>query len=987
MEIRILGPLEVLDGGRPVPLGGRKQRALLAVLALSPGRAVSAARLVEDLWGEEAPDTAPKMVQIHVSQLRKVLPSGVLLTRAPGYQLDVAPAQVDAFRAEELLRAGREALASGDAAAATERLGEALALWRGPALAEFEEPFAAGEARRLEELQLALLEERIEAELALGRHAEVVGEIEALVARQPLRERPRGQLMLALYRGDRQAEALAAYQEARRALSEELGIDPSPALRDLERRILQQDPGLSAAPPPRERAVPALPAAAPARAAVVGRAGERAALRGHLDAALGGEPRLVLVTGEAGAGKTTLVEAFLADAEAEADGLLVGRGQCVEQHGSSEAYMPVLQALDRLCRARGGEALIPLMVERAPTWIAQMPWLVSPADLSRVQTRMLGATQERMLREIVEALIAATAERPVVLLLEDLHWSDPSTLALLAALARRRDRARLLVVATLRSADAAMLAHPAHTAVAELVPRGLAAQVTVGAFGDDDVGAYLRARVPGAPLPAGVDRALAERTGGNPLFLEKAVDAWIEDGKVVREGEGWRLDAAPDELARGVPSTVRQLIRQRLLSIGADDRAILEAASVAAPEFSAAVVAAACGRPADEVEARCDELAREDILLAPRGAESWPDGTIAGRFGFTHDLYHEVLYEDLPAGRRARLHVAAGARLEQAYGERAAEIGPALAAHFVRGGDAPRAMPHLAAAARQATERLAAREALEVAGTALGLLDRLPGEEERLTWELTFLTVAGPAHIASQGWSSPEAERIFIRCRELATELGRAEDASWSHYQLATLYEVRGDYPRSEAIMEEMLAAPAGAGGGPAPVDSHELLACSLLHQGAFDRALDSAERGAEAPGDAAGNPYSAVYGEDPWIACHSWAALAKWHLGHPDAAARRAERSLALARERPNQHGLAKVLAYAAAVAQSRRDVGEAMALADEAIAAAASRGFPSWSGMGQVLRGWARAAAGDDDGIAEIRSGIAVARATGARMDDAYY
>ncbi|MEZ0285907.1 MAG: BTAD domain-containing putative transcriptional regulator, partial [Thermoleophilia bacterium] len=268
MEIRTLGPLEVLDGGEPVALGGRKQRALLAVLALSPGRAVSAARLIDDLWGEEAPDTAPKMVQIHVSQLRKVLPPDVLLTRAPGYLLDVAPAQVDAFRAEELLRAGREALASGDPGSASERLGEALALWRGPALAEFAEPFAAGEARRLEELHLALLEERIEAELALGRHTEVVGEIEALIARQPLRERGRGQLMLALYRGDRQAEALAAYQDARRALSEELGIDPSAALRDLERRILQQDPGLALAPRPAPRPAPQRPAAASARAAV-----------------------------------------------------------------------------------------------------------------------------------------------------------------------------------------------------------------------------------------------------------------------------------------------------------------------------------------------------------------------------------------------------------------------------------------------------------------------------------------------------------------------------------------------------------------------------------------------------------------------------------------------------------------------------------------------------------------------------------------------
>jgi DNA-binding SARP family transcriptional activator/predicted ATPase len=985
MEIRLLGPAEALHEGSSLALGAPRQRALLALLALNAGRAVSASSIIDGLWGEAVPDSAPKMVQIGVSQLRKVLPAGVLVTRAPGYQLDLERDRIDAFRAEDLLRAGRDALAEGDAGAASEALDEALALWRGPALAEFAEPFAAPEARRLEELQLSLLEERIEAGLAMGRHAELIGDIEALIARQPLRERPRGQLMLALYRCDRQAEALAAYQEARRVLSHELGIEPSPGLRELERRILQQDHGL-AMPRPSRRPPASRVSAAPA-SPVVGREEELATLGGHLAAAAEGEVRTVVVAGEAGAGKTTLVEAFLAGAGALEDAL-VGRGQCVEHHGGSEAYMPALEALGGMCGAPGGEWLVPLLVERAPTWVAQMPWLLTPDELSRVQSRMLGATQERMLREIVEALLTAAADRLVVLVLEDLHWSDPSTVTLLSALARRREDARLLLVATLRSADAATRSHPVHATVADLVPRGLCARLEVRALDEPAVRDYLRARVPGAALPDGLGRTLRERTNGNPLFLEKAIDAWIDDGKVVPDDDGWRLVAESDELARDVPSSVRQLIRRRLLTVDPEDREILEAASVAAPEFSAALVAATCERPVDDVEARCDALAREGIMLEGRGAESWPDGTIAGRFGFTHDLCHEVLYEDLPAGRRARLHVAAGMTLEEAYAGRAGDIGPALAAHFVRGGDARRALPHLAAAARQASERLAPLEAIELCDTGLLLLDQLPEGDERSGWELALLGLAGPAHIATQGWSSPEAERAFARCRELAAELGRPEEASWSNYQLATLFEVRGDYPDSEAIMEEMLAGPAPLDGGPAAVDSHELLACSLLHQGVFDRALDTAERGAEASDDAPGNRVIAVYGDDPGIACHSWAALAKWHLGHPDAAARRAARSLALARDRRHQHGVAKTLVYAAAVAQSRRDVEETISLAGEGIAAGQARGFRYWTAMGMVLRGWARAAGGaPGEGVAEIRSGIDLARSTGARMDDAYF
>ncbi len=188
--------------------------------------------------------------------------------------------------------------------------------------------------------------------------------------------------------------------------------------------------------------------------------------------------------------------------------------------------------------------------------------------------------------------------------------------------------------------------------------------------------------------------------------------------------------------------------------------------------------------------------------------------------------------------------------------------------------------------------------------------------------------------------------------------------------------------------MEEMAAAPAPPEGGPALVDSHELLACSLLHQGAFDRALDVAERGAEGFDELPGNRFVAAYGADPWLACHSWAALAKWHLGRPEAAAARASRSVSLARERRPQHGLAKVLVYAAAVAQSRRDLEATLRLAAEGVEEAERRGFRYWTAMGRMLRGWATAAGGGaEEGIAELRRGIELARITGARMDDAYF
>src|SRR5215216_2221298 len=234
MEFRLLGPMEVRDGATPLALGGPKQRALLARLLVSPNRAVAVERLVDDLWGDAVPHTAVKMVQIYVSQLRKALPDDLLVTRPPGYLIEVEPDAIDIARFDRLRRTGRAELEAGDTAAASAQLREALGLWRGDALAEFAEPFAQAARRHLDELRLSCLEDRIEAELMQGRHGELVGELAAIVAEFPLRERLRGQSMLALYRSGRHADALAAYQDFRRTLDEDLGLQPSLALRELQ---------------------------------------------------------------------------------------------------------------------------------------------------------------------------------------------------------------------------------------------------------------------------------------------------------------------------------------------------------------------------------------------------------------------------------------------------------------------------------------------------------------------------------------------------------------------------------------------------------------------------------------------------------------------------------------------------------------------------------------------------------------------------------
>jgi predicted ATPase/DNA-binding SARP family transcriptional activator len=299
-QFRLLGPLEVAVDGEPVPLGGQKQRALLATLLLEPNRIVSSDRLIDAVWGEIPPETARNTVQVYISQLRKRLPAGALQTAPPGYRLSVDPATIDLFEFARLCDEGRAALVSGDAATAAEILGSALDLWRGAPLADLTSvSLMQAELLRLEELRADACEDRIDAELTLGRHRELVPKLEALIGEYPLRERLWAQLMLALYRAGRQADALSAYQRARTTLVEELGIEPGEALRKLERAILAHDPSLELAEPGRIS-----PHRLPAPLhALLGRERELAALS---DLVRKPDIRLVTLTGPGGIGKTSL---------------------------------------------------------------------------------------------------------------------------------------------------------------------------------------------------------------------------------------------------------------------------------------------------------------------------------------------------------------------------------------------------------------------------------------------------------------------------------------------------------------------------------------------------------------------------------------------------------------------------------------------------------------------------------------------------------
>jgi DNA-binding SARP family transcriptional activator/predicted ATPase len=950
---------------------------------LNADHVLPVSRIVDDLWGEAVPDSAQKMVQIFVSQLRKHLPGGILRTRAPGYLVALEGHSLDLRRFERLGKEGRAAFVQGRFAEAAQRLQDALALWRGPALGEFDEPFAELESARLEEQRLAYLEDRVEADLALALHGELVGELETLVRRHPQRERVRGQLMLALYRSGRHAEALESYQGFRRMLTDELGIDPPARLRELERRMLQQDPSLDVAahPTPAARRIVAGTAPVARPPAIVsphGRERELDRLARLSEEASAGERRLVFVTGDSGIGKTTIVESFLAQT---VDRAVIARGQCVEHRGAGEPYLPILEALGRLCRREDGDALVPLLARQAPMWLAQMPWLLDDDELETVQRRIIGASPGRMLREMLETLEAISQATPLFLVLEDLHWSDPSTVDLLDGLARRSEHARLLVLGTFRRAEAVAQPHPIHRLARSLRGRGLCAEIAVAPLDPNAVEGYVTERID-PDIARQVAAVLHERTSGHPLFVTTLLDSWLEQGLLAQ--------SPPDlaRLGRGVPENVRQLIEQSLEQLDPADRELLSAASVAGQEFSTATVAATVERSELDVDGRCDGLATAGQFVVRAGEESWPDGTVGARYRFAHDLPREVLYESVPMALRAQLHGRIGRRLEVAYRARPKEIAATVAEHFVLAGDAGRAAASLRLAAEQALERLAHREALEHLTTGLEMLERLPEGGGRWAQEIALQSMLAAALVAAQGWSAVEAETAFLRARELAERIDHKDELGWALFRLGSLYEVRGEYERSEALLEEALGLSAPTSTAGLLTDSHARLACSLFHQGVFERALEHAEQGLAAYDGEYFNAVTAAYGDNAGAACHSWAALSLWFLGYPDRARERAQEAVALTEDPRRRHGYANALAQAATVEQCRLDVEATRRSAEAAIAASTRDGYTYRLAMAMILHGWALAAAGShEEGIAELERGLALSRETGARMDDPYY
>lgn len=723
------------------------------------------------------------------------------------------------------------------------------------------------------------------------------------------------------------------------------------------------------------------PSESPGAVPLVARPAELARLQALLGTAEGGRRQIVFIGGDSGIGKTTLVDAFVARIVRRP--LRLARGQCLEQRGAGEPYQPLLDALSRLCRRPDGEAVIEVLARCAPTWLLQMPALLSAEQIESLRERTQSATRERMLREMVEALEELSSALPLLLLLEDVHWSDTSTLDLLLWAGLRSDAARLLVVATFRPTEVS----PAFATVLERLRRSPdCTTIELAAWSAAEIAEYLAVRFPGSRFPGTFVPLIHGRTAGNPLFVRSLLDDWIQDGKLTKQGNAWTISGAIEELANDLPSTLRDSLLRRVGRLDERDQAVLEAASVAGAEFAAAAVAAALEITEDLAEDRCSSIARDEGLLTEICEIRWADGTYTTLFRFSHDLYREVIYQRIPARRRARMHRRIGLRLEAAAGstqDGAAE----LALHFVRGRDPARAITYVTLAARIALQRSAPAEAIVHLQTALEFVEALPPAPERWRTELELRQMLGPALLEYRGWRDAEAERVFACATELATQLGDAEGVSNALYRLAYLLEFRGDYLQAQSVLEQRLDLREVAANPRARLEAHDLLSCSLFNQGRFEDALTNAR---EALGlvEAGDNAHLRIeFGHDPVVSTYYWAGHALWFLGYPDQALALAQKAREIAVDSADLLSQALAEARLARIRQCRCEPDLARRHASAALEIADRQGFPFPRAIALTLLGWAEAQAdGGDAALERIRAGLRAEDESGALMERPY-
>lgn len=713
---------------------------------------------------------------------------------------------------------------------------------------------------------------------------------------------------------------------------------------------------------------------------LLGRQFELQKMRDSVDRAIAGERQIIFVTGEAGIGKTTLVEAFL-DQRADPQEILTARGQCLEHYGAGEAYLPVLDAFSRL--SRSSPRIVDVLRQHAATWLVQMPSLIAPAERESLLAQTAGATRERMLREMAEAVEILAAESPLLLVVEDLHWSDYSTLDLISYLARRRDPARFMLIGTYRPVEVILGEHPLKNVKRELLAHGLCKELPLEYLSEEAISQYLTAKFTGHQFPRRLARLIHRRTEGNPLFMVNAVEYLVQE-KVIAEKDGtWKLLVDLSEVELGVPENVKQLIEKQIERLSPDERTVLEGASVEGMECSSVAIAAGLDMPIQWVEKHCEELARRHQFLSPGWLVELPNGTVTARHRFNHVLYVEVPYRLVPPIRRSQIHRRIAEAGVAIYGARATEIAAELAMHFQQSRDWPHAVQYLSQAAENASRRSAHHEAMALARRGLEVLESLPETPERAQHEITLRMILGVSLMAMKGFAAAEVEEVYKRARELGWLQGPTPQLFAMLWSLGLFYVFGGEMQSASMMAEQLLELGRDLKEPALIMEAHRAMGVALLDLGKCTEALEHLGEATKLYQKHRNHRYTVFIGDDCKVVSECFAARALWALGYPDRALAKVKEALALARDLSHSQTLVVAAHFAAQLHQLRGEALLAHERAEEVIALADEYGLELWLAFGKINHGWAEFELGNTEhGIELMRHGLAACEATGAQL-----
>jgi tetratricopeptide (TPR) repeat protein len=722
---------------------------------------------------------------------------------------------------------------------------------------------------------------------------------------------------------------------------------------------------------------------------IVGRETELDALAHEFDRAQRGKGRLVVVSAEAGMGKTTLVDAFVQHLEDREEPIRVGRGRCSERLAGTEAYLPVLEALDSLQHHEQLGSLQRLVRTLAPSWYAQiMPPGANDSSAARLAVDTVSGSQERLKREIAALLEEASRVQPVVLCFDDVHWADPSTTDLLAYLARRIDNARLLIIITCRPSDLAQSRHPFLAVKLDLLARGMCREITPGFLGIDAIEQYLALQFPENAFPLDLAALLHERTEGNPLFMTDVVRDMRRRQMIGQQDGRWVLAEHLSAIERELPQSIRSAIQHKIEGLEHEDRRLLGAASVQGVDFDSAMIAAALKLPEEDVEDRLERLEREHALV--RFVDEWeaPDRTLTLRYRFAHHLYHTAFYEALRGTRRAALSRAIADHAVARVGDRACDCAAPIAILYESARDGIRAAHFWNRAAQAAARLYAHDETARLARRGLDLLAAEPDSPARAETELELQMTYGLAVKTSRGYAVAEVGEAYARARQLAREVQNPAQVVPVLVGLSAHHIVAGEITTSRDVALEMHELFERLGDANLQMIGNWALGAALFHLGELAVSHDHLRRSLDLYDPAFHRQRVWETGIEPGIFCRAEYSRTLTLLGYPDQALAEIRRAVDAARALDHPQPLAFALLFEIFVHLARRSPREVQRTYDQLAAVCHAHGIAQEVQWAAPLCGRALIELGDAQrGLRVLQEGLATHAISRSALLRPYY